>query len=92
MTYILRIAAAASGSGNEETPSNYSSLLDIGQAYGIWNPGEDNSNDARDLKIVEDDDEEELEDNATPESPKMLTQVSHLNFWTAISYPPLLLP
>merc|ERR550519_438677 len=71
----LAAAAAASGS-NEETPSNYSSLLDIGQAYGIWNPGEDNSNDARDLKIVEDDDEEELEDNATPESPKMLTQVS----------------
>ena len=74
----LAAAAAASGSGNEETPSNYSSLLDIGQAYGIWNPGEDNSNDARDLKIVEDDDEEELEDNATPESPKMLTQVRNL--------------
>ena len=87
----LAAAAAASGS-NEETPSNYSSLLDIGQAYGIWNPGEDNSNDARDLKIVEDDDEEELEENATPESPKMLTQVSNLNFWTAISYPPLLPP
>ena len=76
----LAAAAAASGSGNEETPSNYSSLLDIGQAYGIWNPGEDNSNDARDLKIVEDDDEEELEDNATPESPKMLTQVRNLTF------------
>ena len=74
----LAAAAAASGSGNEETPSNYSSLLDIGQAYGIWNPGEDNSNDARDLKIVEDDEEEELEDNATPESPKMLTQVRNL--------------
>ena len=75
-------AAAAASASNEETPSNYSSLLDIGQAYGIWNPGEDNSNDARDLKIVEDDEEEELEDNATPESPKMLTQVRNLNFWT----------
>ena len=82
----LAAAAAASGSGNEETPSNYSSLLDIGQAYGIWNPGEDNSNDARDLKIVEDDEEEELEDNATPESPKMLTQVRNLAFLPIISH------
>ena len=82
----LAAAAAASGSGNEETPSNYSSLLDIGQAYGIWNPGEDNSNDARDLKIVEDDEEEELEDNATPESPKMLTQVRNLAFLQNISH------
>ena len=87
----LAAAAAASGS-NEETPSNYSSLLDIGQAYGIWNPGEDNSNDARDLKIVEDDEEEELDENATPESPKMLTQVNNLNFQTAISYPPVFPP
>jgi hypothetical protein len=68
-------AAAAASASNEESASNYSSLLDIGQAYGIWNPGEDNSNDAKDLKIVEDDDEDELDDNATPEPPKMITQV-----------------
>jgi len=70
-------AAAAASASNEDTPSNYSSLLDIGQAYGIWNPGEDNSEDGRDLKIVEDDDdEEELDDSEATESTRMITQVS----------------
>jgi len=52
-------SAQAADSG--DAASRYSSLLDIGQAYGIWNPSEDNSNDLesdqKDLKIVEDDDE-----------------------------------
>merc|ERR1711963_198088 len=38
-------AAAAATASNDEAASRYSSLLDIGQAYGIWNPTEDNSND-----------------------------------------------
>ena len=53
-------AAAAVTASNDEAASRYSSLLDIGQAYGIWNPTEDNSNDMpdqKDLKIVEDEDE-----------------------------------
>lgn len=55
-------ANAAGAAGGEDAASRYSSLLDIGQAYGIWNPTEDNSNDndnddQKDLKIVEDDDE-----------------------------------
>ena len=53
-------AAAAATANNEEAASRYSSLLDIGQAYGIWNPNEENSNDMsdpKDLKIVEDEDE-----------------------------------
>lgn len=62
---IETLAAAAASASNEEA-SNYSSLLDIGQAYGIWNPGEDNSNDARDLKIVEDDEEDDEEDDSSP--------------------------
>ena len=59
----LAIAAASAVStpaSNDESSNGYSSLLDIGQAYGIWTPGEDNSNDItgpRDLKIVEDEDE-----------------------------------
>jgi hypothetical protein len=71
---IETLAAAAAASASNEEPSNYSSLLDIGQAYGIWNPGEDNSNDARDLKIVEDDDEDELNDDDAPLALKMDTQ------------------
>jgi len=62
------VAAAAAGvDGSDGTP-NYSSLLDIGQAYGIWAPGDDGGSSAagspsagldlaegpRDLKIVED--------------------------------------
>ena len=60
-------AAAAGGDGSDGAP-NYSSLLDIGQAYGIWAPGDDGGSSAagspsagldlgegpRDLKIVED--------------------------------------
>lgn len=51
------VAAAAAGQGED----GYSSLIDIGQAYGIWNPGEESSNDLqgpRDLKIVEEDGED----------------------------------
>ena len=76
---IETLAAAAAASASNEGQSPYSSsLMDIGQAYGIWNPGEDNSNDARDLKIVEDDDEEEIDDSleVASESPKIMTQVS----------------
>jgi len=60
---LAAAAAAANAASTNEESSNYSSLLDIGQAYGIWAPGEDNSNDMsgpRDLKIVEDEDEESL--------------------------------
>ena len=67
-------AAAAASASNEDAASNYSSLLDIGQAYGIWNPGEDNSNDQQDLKIVEDE-EEELEEHATPPHHLAIKQV-----------------
>ena len=59
------VAAAAAGGAEGGDSSNYSSLLDIGQAYGIWAPGEENSNDLqgpRDLKIVEDE-AEDTEDN-----------------------------
>merc|ERR1719312_429437 len=42
---IETLAAAAAATASNEESSNYSSLLDIGQAYGIWNPSEDNSND-----------------------------------------------
>ena len=52
---------SATAADSADAASRYSSLLDIGQAYGIWNPTEDNSNDLesdqKDLKIVEDDDE-----------------------------------
>jgi len=51
-------AAAAATAENDGVASAYSSLLDIGQAYGIWNPTDDNSEDGRDLKIVEDDDDD----------------------------------
>merc|ERR1712117_819899 len=64
-------AAAAVTASNDEAASRYSSLLDIGQAYGIWNPSEDNSNDMnddqKDLKIVEDDEEPITSDKETDE-------------------------
>ena len=64
-------AAAAATASNDEAASRYSSLLDIGQAYGIWNPSEDNSNDMnddqKDLKIVEDDEEPITSDKETDE-------------------------
>jgi len=53
-------AVTATAASNDESSNGYSSLLDIGQAYGIWTPGEDNSNDItgpRDLKIVEDEED-----------------------------------
>ena len=53
-------AVSATAASNDESSNGYSSLLDIGQAYGIWTPGEENSNDItgpRDLKIVEDEDD-----------------------------------
>jgi hypothetical protein len=62
---IETLAAAAALAGGGDEGSNYSSLLDIGQAYGLWNPGEDNSNDMsgpRDLKIVEEEEEDEEEE------------------------------
>jgi len=65
----LAAAAALAGGGGDEG-SNYSSLLDIGQAYGLWAPGEENSNDMsgpRDLKIVEEDEEEEDEEDEEEE-------------------------
>lgn len=71
---LAAVAAAANAAASNEDSSNYSSLLDIGQAYGIWNPGEDNSNDLsgpRDLKIVVDEDEEECSSNEK-ESPEQL--------------------
>jgi len=74
---IETLAAAAAATASNEESSNYSSLLDIGQAYGIWNPNEDNSNDMsgpRDLKIVEDDDDDISTDKDTPEPHKMETQ------------------
>jgi len=67
---IETLAAAAAATASNEESSNYSSLLDIGQAYGIWNPSEDNSNDMsgpRDLKIVEDEDDDISTDKDTPE-------------------------
>lgn len=67
---IETLAAAAALAGGGDEGSNYSSLLDIGQAYGLWNPGEDNSNDMsgpRDLKIVEEDDEDEEEEEVEEE-------------------------
>jgi hypothetical protein len=66
----LAAAAALAGGGGGEEGSNYSSLLDIGQAYGLWNPGEENSNDMsgpRDLKIVEEDDDDEEEEEEEEE-------------------------
>ena len=64
-------AAAAATASSDEAASRYSSLLDIGQAYGIWNPTEDNSNDLesdqKDLKIVEDDDEAASSDKESDE-------------------------
>ena len=65
-------AAAAATANNEEAASRYSSLLDIGQAYGIWNPNEENSNDMsdpKDLKIVEDEDEAGSSDKDIAEEP-----------------------
>ena len=65
-------AAAAATANNEEAASRYSSLLDIGQAYGIWNPNEENSNDMsdpKDLKIVEDEDEAASSDKDIAEEP-----------------------
>jgi len=73
---LAAVAAAANATAaNGEESSNYSSLLDIGQAYGIWNPNEDNSNDMngpRDLKIVVDDDDEEENMFNEKESPEQL--------------------
>lgn len=74
---IETLAAAAAATASNEESSNYSSLLDIGQAYGIWNPSEDNSNDMsgpRDLKIVEDEDDDISTDKDTPEPHKMEMQ------------------
>merc|ERR1719317_821070 len=71
---IETLAAAAAATASNEESSNYSSLLDIGQAYGIWNPSEDNSNDMsgpRDLKIVEDEEDEIPTDKDTPEPLKI---------------------
>lgn len=71
---IETLAAAAAATASNEESSNYSSLLDFGQAYGIWNPSEDNSNDLsgpRDLKIVEDEDDDISTDKDTPE-PQMI--------------------
>lgn len=78
---IETLAAAAAATASNDESSNYSSLLDIGQAYGIWNPTEDNSNDMsgpRDLKIVEEEEEEASSDKDTPEPLKIDTQVNIL--------------
>ena len=80
---IETLAAAAAATASNEESSNYSSLLDIGQAYGIWNPSEDNSNDMsgpRDLKIVEDEEDEIPTDKDTPEPLKIEYQVRNSMF------------
>ena len=79
MQSLETLAAAASAvtasADSADAASRYSSLLDIGQAYGIWNPSEDNSNDLesdqKDLKIVEDDDEEPSSDDKESEELKV---------------------
>jgi len=69
---VAAAAANAAGANQDDAAARYSSLLDIGQAYGIWNPTEDNSNDndnddQKDLKIVEDDEETASSDKETEE-------------------------
>ena len=76
-------AAAAATASNDEAASRYSSLLDIGQAYGIWNPTEDNSNDMpdqKDLKIVEDEDEVASSDKESDELKVDLKEKVKYNF------------
>jgi len=69
------MGAVTASADSADAASRYSSLLDIGQAYGIWNPSEDNSNDLesdqKDLKIVEDDDEEASSDDKESEELKV---------------------
>jgi len=84
-------AAAAATASSDEAASRYSSLLDIGQAYGIWNPTEDNSNDLesdqKDLKIVEDDDEAASSDKESDELKvdlKEKVNIYHLRSWIII--------
>ena len=71
---------SAAASDSADAASRYSSLLDIGQAYGIWNPSEDNSNDLesdqKDLKIVEDDDDEAGASSDDKESDELKVDLS----------------
>lgn len=53
------------------------------KAYGIWNPGEENSNDIpcpRDLKIVEEGDPEDEDEDVTNEEDNRDDQVNILFF------------
>ena len=74
-TLAAAASAVTASADSADAASRYSSLLDIGQAYGIWNPSEDNSNDLesdqKDLKIVEDDDEEASSDDKESEELKV---------------------
>ena len=56
---IETLAAAAAAAAGGDEAGNYSSLLDIGQAYGIWGAGDGGlkmAEDVGDLKIDEEGD------------------------------------